>query len=1168
MDYSVFIDNKTGGKGKLSQIPDILDNNKNGFAYLKKGQQLTGVIVSVGERVTIDFDGHKVTASKDVLKNVTPGERKTFEVVKASKQEIELKLLEGTTTQLSRIIKANMIPDTDWDTLIEKKREEEKQAKKEKEVQETKHKLEEISGKVTGADCKALEQEGFSVENYSVDGLYAAIDRMKGSGAGKENKQSDPSGSTETAARLQEANLPVTAQNLEQIDKALSLSDTITKMDDKAMKYLLLNNAKPTIENIYKAYYSGNAKRQEVSQSLTQEEWTALGDQIKTVIETAGYEVNEDNLKEAGWILENNLPLTQETFSYKKALEEIKSNSSPEKVLDRIIDGMKEGKLPKDVSMADGNPEALKKLLPELQSISPEAVDYAVGNDKELSIRGLTSIQEGMASGKITLSERTGNAQEAASAAAEGTVSNSVVRDSAENAGEAENAENAESAGRDIRYEQLRAHRQLEEIRLKMTLEAAQRLEKKGITVETQKLEQVVEELRRLEDSYYQKLFQEADLQGDEEALQTLKSTTQGIEQLKYMPSYVLGGTLSARDTQTIPGLLEEGAKLQSELAKAGTAYETLMTVPNGEYGDSIRKAFANIDSLLSGMGIENSAENQRAARILGYNSMEITQENIDRVKAYDQQVTNLIKNLHPAVTVRMIKEGINPLNTPIQELNNQIDRIKEEQGISSEDKFSTYLRRLEKEEGITPQERKAYIGVYRLLYNVEKSDGAALGSVIKADREVTLSSLLTAVQTAGRGRLDAVVNDEFGMLTGVSRSKESIAEQLQSFAGSSTAQEIKEEQNQKEIRLKEQTQYLDRILKQITDEISPEKLLQLQQRMAQQSAASGTEQAEVLAGKETSFSSSGVWEKISEIPAEKLLQQLQDLQEIEAADQEHYTRKGEQLRELSKNSEQAIRFLKDYQVTSTPQSILLANHILSNGASPIIRLLKRQNENSNDFTEKHLKENDELSDKLIDKTSMNETYAALEEDSKAIVEQACAQETLDSRRLAELKNVSQQMTFLRKLAEKEFYQIPIETSKGITTMNLTILRGSQNAGKVAATLKSEELGEIKADFSLKDGMLKGFISCDNRAGLDRMKENAAEIGKAAEENNIILKQMDFGIQQKESDTYSYPIPEAPEQQNAVGNDTERMLYRIAKALVQTVRLAEGNVEDTQRAVS
>jgi hypothetical protein len=105
--------------------------------------------------------------------------------------------------------------------------------------------------------------------------------------------------------RLKDADLPVTAENLAKVSKALDLSLTAAKLDDKAMQYLISRDIKPTPSNIYKAYYSGTAR----SNPMTDQAWSGLEGQVKEVIKAAGYEVNEENLKTARWLVENNLPL-------------------------------------------------------------------------------------------------------------------------------------------------------------------------------------------------------------------------------------------------------------------------------------------------------------------------------------------------------------------------------------------------------------------------------------------------------------------------------------------------------------------------------------------------------------------------------------------------------------------------------------------------------------------------------------------------------------------------------------------------------------------------------------------------------------------------------------------------------------------------------------------
>ncbi len=1095
MNYTLRLGTERGEVSeKKSNSPLAADYNRGFLEKLTRGQRIDGTILAVDGRVTMDLGGQQLNFPLEMLPDAVPGEKRSFEVVKVPPPELELRQVERSRGEARRIIKTEVgITDKDWEEARARKEQEARQSGKDRAVRDSLGRLEDIGSRFTEQDCEQLERGGFPAGSMTVDGLYGAINRIKSGGDGMgstldriENGWTE----IEIAARLRAENLPVTAQNVQRINKALDLGNTVGMMDEKTMKYLIAADAEPTVKNIYKAYYSGGAGGREQKRELTGPEWSQLESQARTIIENAGYEADKKNLSDARWLIENELPLTSRTFAYKKELEGIKEQADKNYLMDRMAEGMKSGTAPEDASLAVPDTARLQKVVEDVNSISSEAVSRAVREGQELTIKKLTEIQ----------AERI----------------NSRKRSEEQGTSLRQEYEEAELPGASLQeYEEVKAQRQLEEIRLRMTLEAAQRLEKKGISIETERLEKIVEELRRQEDSYYQSLLREAGAGSTPEAVEILKNTTAGMERLRHIPSAVLGSTLADRRSQTIPGLLSEGVKLQAAFEKAGTAYEPLMTVPSAEYGDSIQKAFANVNSLLSELGIENTRANQRAARILGYNQMEINQETIEQVKVYDKEVESLLQNLHPAVTVRMIKEGIDPMKLPIDQLNTMIGKMKEEQGITSEDKFSNYLHRLEKKDGITPEERREYIGVYRLLYQIEKSDGAALGAVVRADREVTLANLLTALQTRRKGSVNAAVDDGFGVLA-------------------------------EEAKTAEQVQYQERLLKQITEEITPQKLSQLQQE----------KQQDALLPEE----GGRLWGSIRDLSLERLLEQLQD-RNNDTAHQELHTNTVQQIRDLSRNAEQALKFLNDYQMESTIQNIMLASRLLSNGLPPALRIVKQQQEEEEGNSDQELKETQELSDTLIDKSSVNEAFEKLEGQARTMLEKACSGEVIDSSRLAELKMLGQQTTFLRKLASREFYQIPVETAKGITNMNLTILRGSQESGRVSATLQSEALGDVKAEFSLKSRTVKGFITCNSREGLDRLRDNAAELMQAAAESGVDLKQLDFGFNDWDRDNYAYQNPEQGEPGVLPGNETERILYRMARALVKTVSLAENNGE-------
>jgi hypothetical protein len=1102
------------------------DKNESGLASLTKGQLITGKVMAVDQQVTFDFSGEKVTIAKSnqALRNVVPGEWKTFEVLQITENEIELKLL-GDLKETLGVLKAVKAKDTDWDAYKKQKEQSAKKAEQDKEYSESKKYLEQIDLKMTERDYQTLEEEGFPLDTMTLEGINGALTRMKSSQTGQGQASSQGKNSfhkTDIINRLRTENLPENDELTTRVMNALELSATASSIDDKTMQYLISQDSTPTIENLYKAYHNGKTWKPDYQQELNSQAWSQLKSQVLEVIDQAGYEVNNENLQDAKWLIEHNLPLTKESFTFKKELENIKATSNKEIVLDQIVQGIKDGIVPKDVALRGKQGVSYAKLREDIQSIGKDAISQAVREGTELTIRSLSTIQEKLQSGKpLENNTKTTNSNE--------TEQQLVTQ-----------TDLAVAKEQEIKYQETKAHRQLEEVRLKMTQEAALRLEKKGISIETEQLEKLVENLRELEESYYREYFTEVDTRVTEQSLELLKQTSQSIDSLRFMPSYVLGSTLKLRDTRTIPDLLTEGSRLQAELMKAEAAYETLMTVPNQEYGDSIKKAFNNMSSLLTEMGIEDTELNQRAVRILGYNRMEITKDAINQVKAYDLELTSVIESLHPAVAVRMIKEGINPLEIPITELSQMIDRIKQEQGITAEDRFSTYLHKLDKEHALTKEERNSYIGIYRLLYNIEKTDGAALGSVVDSGRELTLGNLLSAVRTLKKGSVDAIIDEEFGELQRNTNKKDSITDQLKALTEGNGASDSK---GSNQDNLKEQTQYLNRMLKQMMEKVTPDKLSNLHSTIV----------GDLTGEAATDF---GIWDTMKDLTVEKLWEQLRNTKDLNHLEEDSYARKTQELRDLCKNSEQSIRFLNDFKVPNTPVNLLMANQLLSNGETAIKRLLKQQNENIVENTKKGLKEIKHLSDTLINKDSAQEAYEQLEATAKEELEQAYSQDTIDLHKLSQLKQISQQLTFYNTLAKKECYQIPIETDGNITNINLTILRGQETSGRVSVSIRSEQLGNIKADISLKEQNLKGFIGCDNKVGLTKLQTYAEELTIAAKENDVIMKQLDFGLI-KENESYIYQNSDQKTSETPIKADTERTLYRVAKALVQVVRLAE-----------
>lgn len=317
------------------------------------------------------------------------------------------------------------------------------------------------------------------------------------------------------------------------------------------------------------------------------------------------------------------------------------------------------------------------------------------------------------------------------------------------------------------------ARRQLEEIRLRMTAEVNVKLLKSGFAIDTAPMEQLLEALKQAEEQLANQYFP-----GDTQAVgkyELYQQTTQVLAEIPQLPAQILG-------SRSMQGSVEqfhaEGKALQQSFEKVQESYESLMTAPRADLGDSIRKAFANVDDILTDMGYELTEENRRIIRILGYNRMDMTAENFDRVSAADEQVRFVIEKMTPAATLKMIRDGVNPLEQSFAGLEEYFASLPEEYEKNAEN-YSRFLYHLEQNKEITAQEREAYVGVYRLLRQIEKSDGAVIGAVVNTQAELQFNNLLAAVRTNRLRHIDVKTMDETGLVAELIRSENSISEQI-----------------------------------------------------------------------------------------------------------------------------------------------------------------------------------------------------------------------------------------------------------------------------------------------------------------------------------------------------------------------------------------------------
>ncbi len=651
-----------------------------------------------------------------------------------------------------------------------------------KRVTEIKEKLEGLVNGASGLSLFGIRQEGYSLSANDVEKIETVIDQIQVKLAAYCDSYQPPiSADSEQAAeilgssalagnvadKLNQYDVPVTEDNVRAAEEAVMMAQEIVTPSCSQAMHMVANGVEPSIENIYRMEHT--PEPQTPAQPISDAAWEQLKAQAAKLLAEAGVEATEGNLDTARSMIEQGIPLDGDMLRAFSAILSVDGDMSVDEIVDTIAQAMAKGKHASDALLTG-------------EGYTEERVEAAFAKAWE----------------EYGATEEADGAQTGQSAQNQSSQGQSVHAQTVQ----AQTAQGQTPQG----LEELTKHRRLEEIRLMMTTQAGMALLKKGIELETLSLNELVEALKEQEQNYYKALYEMDGLEATAEKLNVVQTVNHTVEALKALPAYVVGMMEEGQRVQavTITATYETGAPLKAALDAAHAAYEALMTAPNREYGDSLSKAFENIDDLLADMDRETTPENRRVVKILAYNEMELTRRNMDRVTELDREYQYLLKNLTPRVTMHMIENHINPLETEIHELNNQIEQIKKEIGPEKSESYSEFLWKLEKKTELSKEDRAAYIGLYRLLNQVDRTGEAAIGALVNQDREVTLENLLSAVRSRRAKGMDISVNDEFGMLTDMIPKGVSITEQLKGFMqtanGDSTAYQNEQKQRMQEL--------------------------------------------------------------------------------------------------------------------------------------------------------------------------------------------------------------------------------------------------------------------------------------------------------------------------------------------------------------------------------
>ncbi len=1003
-----------------------------------------------------------------------------------------------------------------------------------------------MSSCVSGEDLQKMQEEGFTPGSTDVETYVTIVDRIKVTlaKAGVEvtgyNDNLDLDtieqivGSRTDAGALvnelvgklsdalQESDMPVTEENIAELVSTVMEASGIGELSDDAVKYLVVNGKAPTIENIYKAQYSSTENIRQ-SQGYYSEgqgsygkyyakkadsiNWSNLEGRIDSVVKEAGLDTDAGTKAQAAanakWLVESGIELNADNLNKVTELRNLPLPMSRDDIAAMCVTAMENGKAPSEADMRGERSvaEQAHEIAEQAGRISDEAVHAVAESGKEMNIKNLAQAQEQIEKQQTDAPQsESGHVGSADMAGTERATDTANEYDTDTAAGGA----NAEA------LKEVQARRQLEEIRLMMTEEANRHLLKAGISIDTTELSKLVDALRAAEERINAVLFQGESAEENAERALLYEETLTRTKELSGMPAAVIGKILSKFSQSTLLHIHEAGKTLQNQLEnqlnqqgnknagqnpeqqqKASAAYETLMTEPRRDLGDRISKAFRNIDDILTDLGLETSESNKRAVRILGYNRMEINEDNINAVKEADSQVTGVISRMTPATTLQMIREQKNPLEMTMEELEAYLDS-KDADPARDAEKYAKFLQRLDRTHNISAEEREAYIGIYRMFRQIEKSDGAVIGSLVASGAQMNFKNMLSAVRTAADKNMDVRVDDGFGGLEQLITKGKAIDTQIN--AGYHQSPDRQSDRNDADAAAQEQ--YYARLSGEINDELAG------RTDFSQIRSTDITDETTIEAFADTvkAARATNDGEQVRQEKAESLKSFQRDMHEVEQID------------------EQIINALIDYGQNINVDNIQAASTLIFERGSLFRQIINGNTEGSDDDdagtadaadseqTDSGLLAlGDSFVENLTDAGRAGVSYKEIISEANKAVEQMLYTGSADNAKIdvKAAKALYKGLSLAGNLAREENYEIPMNIKGEITSVNLKIYHNASQTGKVAVTLDTENLGRVAAEFDVTKDRVSGMIVYENHAGkaeLARLEEAVRqELGRAGD---------------------------------------------------------------------
>ncbi len=582
-------------------------------------------------------------------------------------------------------------------------------------VQTTKFDINEILGAIE--DCTYTEEDVEGVDEKLLKELQEKFDlekedvyKLKNRGFDLEQLYVEDYSGYMMNSRKKENESNLSEAEEEKLNQRV---ETIKNGSDNMYLSALTSQKDITINSLYESNFKGNYKKN----TLVFKDSDAAN-----VLKMNGLENNEQNTWAAKMLLSYGMDVNVESVrrldNIQTAVNSLDSFVENEKKIEELQGGkpigdrllLKDGKIVYDY-------EGIKSLKDDLAKVTEEDIKEVLEEGKTVNIKNLKEVM--YKNTKLAL----------------------------------ENSDSSKIKATEVSTQAVEEVKgQIDQIRAKLTVEAAQKISEK-MPLESAQLSSVVQEILNVQEQKIEEALKVCEVEVSEEN----KSIIRDVMDTKIL--------VMDHFNEAINLEVQSAEKITVEqINNALAAYGENESVAETRFGETIKTVENQIEKVLQGQGIEVNEETITAAKALITNGLEVTPEQVENVLQITTKMNTFLEDLTPVVAAKFIKEGLNPYKATVD---NVLEWMSTQKIAELKGSVAESIVALEEQGLLNEAQKETLLGLYRIMQAVEVNKEEVIGYLYKNNLPLTVEHLQEAtkyINSKGKTNHVAVkVDDNFG---------------------------------------------------------------------------------------------------------------------------------------------------------------------------------------------------------------------------------------------------------------------------------------------------------------------------------------------------------------------------------------------------------------------